>query len=256
MACPFSLNWESLFKAGMMEIINEFGKGKVAIVTGASNGMGKAIAQELASLGFNLSLSARDEKKLEAFREDMLLAFPNIRVLAFKADLSKKEEVLAFSEKTQEEFGQVHVLINNVGQYQESPLLSENDDFLQNLMEVNFFPAYYLCKFFGKRMADKKEGHIITIVSIAGKEPVLGAGAYSISKFALLGLSRNLRAELKPFGVKVSALLPGATLTGSWDGVKIDPGTLISAKDIAYAVSNCLRLSPGANMEEMEIRPL
>jgi short-subunit dehydrogenase len=159
------------------------------------------------------------------------------------------------AEKVLSEWGGIEVLINNVGQYLVEPLLIESDEGLEKMMNINFYPAYFLSKFFGSGMVERKKGHIIQIVSIAGKEAVPEAGAYSISKFALLGLSKNLRKELKPFHVQVTDILPGSTYTGSWSGQGVDPQGMISPGDIAQIVQTCLSLSPGGNMDEVEIRP-
>jgi len=229
---------------------------KTALITGASNGMGKAISLSLAGEGYNLIICARNEKNLLNFQKEILEIYPQISVIAIPADLSKKVETLALAERVLEEWGGIEVLINNVGQYETGTLVGGEDELMEQMMNINFYSAYYLSKLLGKGMAERRKGHIINIVSIAGKEPVLGAGSYSISKFALQGLCKNLRLELKPFNVCVTAILPGSTLTGSWEGQKVDPNTLISPQDIALMVLSSLRLSPGANLEEIEIRPI
>lgn len=228
---------------------------KNALITGASNGMGKAISLALAADGYNLVLCARNEKNLLGFRDEIQKIYPEISLLAIPADLSKKEELVNMSQKVFEEWGGLDVLINNVGQYETGSILKGEDHMIGQMMNINFYPAYYLSRIFGKGMMERKKGQIINIVSIAGKEPVPGAGDYSVSKFALMGFTENLRLELKPFNIGVTAILPGSTLTGSWEGQRVDPNTLISPQDIALVVQTCLRLSPGANMENIEIRP-
>ncbi len=229
---------------------------KVAVITGGSSGIGKAIALSLAEEGYHLAICARGEEKLDSLREVINLRFPETKISTFKCDLSLETEVKRFAIQVHEVFQKIDVLINNVGTFQPGLILKESDDFLENQLRINLFPAYYLSKFFGNEMVERKKGHIINIASIAGKQPVLGAGSYSISKFALLGLSRNLRLELKPSGVRVTSILPGATLTASWDGIPTNPDTMILSEDIAKIVVNCLNMSKGANMEEIEILPL
>jgi short-subunit dehydrogenase len=98
-------------------------------------------------------------------------------------------------------------------------------------------------------------GHIINICSVAGLEPVVAAGSYSVTKYALMGLTKVLREELKPAGVKVTAIIPGATLTHSWEGTDIAPEHFIQPEDIASGVLACLQMSAGANIEELVIKP-
>ncbi len=229
---------------------------KVVVITGASDGMGKSIAFEFAQAGYSLAICARNSNRLNQIREELLQLYPRTRVLAVPTDCSVKEDIQDFAQKVVAEFEEVDVLINNVGQYKMDSLLNEPDHFMEDLFKINFYSAYYLSKFFGKRMADRKMGHILNVISVAGIEPILGAGAYSISKFALLGLTKNLRLELNPFQVKVTSIIPGSTLTGSWGGMSINPETLINAKDISKLVLTCVNLSFGANVEEIIVRPL
>ena len=103
-------------------------------------------------------------------------------------------------------------------------------------------------------MANKK-GHIFNICSIASLHAYKNGGAYSISKHALLGFSRNLREELKPYNIKVSAVMPGAAYTASWEGAGVDPSRLMEAADIAVMIEAASRLSPQACVEEIILRP-
>jgi 3-oxoacyl-[acyl-carrier protein] reductase len=105
----------------------------------------------------------------------------------------------------------VDVLINNAGLYIPSELMNEDERCLERQMQVNVFAPHFLSKFFAAKMIDQGKGHIINICSIASLEPVTRAGSYSISKTALLGLTKALREELRPAGVKVTAVLPGST---------------------------------------------
>jgi len=100
------------------------------------------------------------------------------------------------------------------------------------------------------------EGHIFNICSIAALTPVVEAGTYSVTKFALLGLTKVMRLELQAHNVKVTAVIPGSTLTSSWDGVKVDKNVMVMPEDIASAVVNIYNMSPGANVDEIVIKPV
>jgi short-subunit dehydrogenase len=104
-------------------------------------------------------------------------------------------------------------------------------------------------------MMEAKSGHIFNICSIASLHAYANGGSYSISKYALAGFSRNLREEMKPHGIKVTAVYPGAAMTASWDGFNIDPKRIMEADDIAKMVYAAAHLSPMAVAEDIILRP-
>ena len=123
-------------------------------------------------------------------------------------------------------------------------------------MKINVYAPHYLSKFIAENMKLNAAGHIFNICSIASINPVLSAGSYSISKAALLSLTKVLREALMPFGIKVTAILPGATLTDSWSGTTLPSERFIAPEDVANSIINCLQMSAGANVDEVLIRPL
>ncbi len=122
-------------------------------------------------------------------------------------------------------------------------------------MEVNLYSAYHLTRALLPLMMESRQGHIFNMCSIASHNAYANGGAYSISKFALLGFSKNLREEMKPYGIKVTAVSPGATMTHSWEGAGVDPNRIMEAKDIAEMVYAASRLSPMAVVEDIVLRP-
>ena len=122
-------------------------------------------------------------------------------------------------------------------------------------MAVNVYSAYHLTRAVLPTMIAAKTGHIFNICSIASLNAYANGGSYSITKFALLGFSKNLREELKPHGIKVTAASPGATLSASWDGFEIDPKRIMEAADIAKMVFAVSQLSPQAVVEDIVMRP-
>ena len=227
-----------------------------AIVTGATKGMGRAIVMELAANNYNITFCARDENQVEAFLDELRKGYPHLHFFGMRADLENSSDVNGFAEFAARNFGQVDVLINNAGLYIPSELMNEDERCLQRQMQVNVFAPHFLSKFFAAKMIDHGRGHIINICSIASLEPVTRAGSYSISKTALLGLTKALREELRPAGVKVTAVLPGSTLTDSWSGTDLPSDWFILSQDIAKSIINCLQMSSGANIDEIIIRPL
>jgi 3-oxoacyl-[acyl-carrier protein] reductase len=227
-----------------------------AIVTGATKGIGKSISLQLAANNFNLALCARNWQELEDFKKVILELYPTLTILIFKANLEINREVQDFANFVETHFPFTDVLINNAGLFIPSALLDEDDRAFDRQMQVNVKTPQLLSKIFGKKMKEEKKGHIFNICSIASINPAENAGSYSVTKFALLGLTKVLRMELMSYGVKVTAILPGSTLTSSWDGTTIPANRFVNPEDVASAVLNSLRMSVGANVDEIIITPL
>lgn len=225
-----------------------------AIITGATKGIGKAIAVRLAEHGYNLAICSRNAEDLAYFAD--ALKYTGARIITRQADCSVKEEVYGFCEVVKKEMGAVDVLVNNAGTYLPGSLLDESDDVLQRQLDLNLNAAYYLSKYIGKMMCERHSGHIFNICSIASKAAVENAGSYSVTKSALLSLNDVLRAELSKFNVKVTAILPGSTLTSSWEGTEIPAERFVQPEDIASTVYAILNLSKGVNVDEIVLKPL
>jgi short-subunit dehydrogenase len=225
------------------------------IITGATKGIGRALAETFAEKGGNLALTARTAADLENLQNEFARRFPNSQVLIFPADLSQKNEGLAFANFVKNHWKQVHVLINNTGIFAQAPLLDEPDGLLEKMFQLNLAAAYHLTRAVLPMMLPQQSGHIFNICSVASRQAFPNSTAYTISKFALLGFTQSLRVELKDKGIKVTAVLPGATLTNSWTGVNIDPQRLIAPAEVAKAVWSAWEMSPGAVVEEIVIRP-
>jgi short-subunit dehydrogenase len=123
------------------------------------------------------------------------------------------------------------------------------------MIETNLYSVYDLCRGLIPDMIVCRRGHIFNLCSIASIVAYPNGGSYSVSKFALYGLTKALREELKPYSIKVTALLPGATLTASWDGVNLPESRFIKASDIAQTIWSAYKLSDNAVIEEILIRP-
>lgn len=224
------------------------------VITGASRGIGKAIAATFAAEGAALYLCARNEFALYKTMEELQTRYPEAQIKAFPADLTNKDSVMAFGNWC---LGQTvpDILVNNAGAYQPGAVHSEPDGLLESQLAINLFSAYHLTRKLLPPMIQRRSGHIFTICSIAGLQAYPNGGAYSISKFALNGFSRNLREELKPYGINVTAVHPGAVLTDSWGDFDNSQGRIMEASDIAKLVWAASRLSPQACVEDITIRP-
>ena len=224
------------------------------IVTGASKGIGKAIVEAFAKEGHQLLVCGRNEVALYQLVASMMEQYPNASIKAKAADLSVREEMDAFAAWCLQ-YGTPEILVNNAGQFQPGSVYNEAAGLLEQMMQVNLYSAYHLTRALLPSMMEVKKGHVFNICSIASLQAYANGGAYSISKFALLGFSKNLREEMKPHGIKVTAVCPGATLSASWDGFDIDPARIMEANDIAKMIVAAASLSPQAVVEDIVMRP-
>lgn len=229
---------------------------KSIIITGASKGIGRAIALKFAENGFNVAVCARKQADLDKLKAELQQLSPNSKILALPCDVRKKEEVLAFAEQVKKEFGNVDVLVNNAGVFLPGAVHNEAEGTLEQLIETNLYSAYYISRALLPAMIERKSGSIFNVSSVAGIQAYHNGGSYSISKFALLGFSKALREELKPHNIKVTSLIPGATYTDSWSGSGLPEERFMKAEDIAQAVWDVYNLSANTVVEEILLRPV
>jgi short-subunit dehydrogenase len=226
------------------------------LITGASRGFGWAIAEKFAAAGYNIFMTARTEPVLEKAARSLEQSFPSIKVNYKSADLSNKQEVVSLAEWFKGYKVSLDVLINNAGSFIPGSVHNEPEGALEKMLDTNLMSAYHLTRLLIPGMMERKQGHVFTICSIASLQAYANGGAYSISKFALLGFSKNLREEMKPHGIKVTSVLPGAAYTDSWKGSGVDPKRIMESEDIAQMILAASQLSPQACVEEIVMRPL
>lgn len=224
------------------------------IITGASKGIGKALAEKFAIEGNTLFLCSRNPQQLYDTVSYLQQHFPETVVKAKPVDMRNKAEVKEFADWCLAT-GTPDILINNAGQFISGGIIGEEDGILEQMIEVNLYSAYNLTRALLPSFIHAGKGHIFNICSIASLHAYANGGSYSVSKFALLGFSKNLREELKPHGVKVTAVCPGATMSASWEGVEVDTTRIMEARDIAEMVLAASRLSPMAVVEDIILRP-
>ena len=224
---------------------------KSVIISGGSQGIGKALVKKFLKEGFNVYTCGRDANKLTRLENE----FSNTGLKTFVADLSQKNQVLDFANWILAQEKSIDVLINNSGFFLPGQIQNEEDGVLEAQIQANLYSAYHLTKAFLPSFQAKKSGHIFTICSTASITAYTAGGSYCISKFALLGFTKVLREELKTQGIKVTAVLPGATLTPAWDGVNLPESRFIPADDVAETIFSAYQMSPSTVLEEILIRP-
>jgi len=223
-------------------------------ITGASQGIGRAIALAFAPHASHLALVARSTAKLEAVGKEATRLNPDLKVLTFTADLTRANEAKAFAEAVNE-IGPVDVLVNNAGMYVPGQIQNEPEGVLETQLALNVHSAYHVTRGVLPHMLAAGKGHIFTICSTASIMPYVNGGSYCISKFALLGFSRVLREELKTTGIRVTSVLPGGTETASWDGSGVPSQRLMPPEEVAAAILGAWQMSPRTVIEELLLRP-
>jgi short-subunit dehydrogenase len=225
------------------------------VITGASRGLGKAMAEKFAANNYDLYLTSFNEMVLYKALEELQAKFPNITIKAKGFDLSNKEQAIAFAKWVLDFKISIDILINNAGSFLPGNISEEEDGVLEKMIETNLYSAYHITRGLLPKMIKQKRGHIFNICSIASLKAYKNGGSYSISKFALSGFSKNLRDEMKPHGIKVTGVYPGAAYTDSWAAAGVNAKRLMEANDIADMVFAASQLSPQACVEDIILRP-
>lgn len=227
---------------------------KLAVITSGTKGIGRATVEKFFKEGFDIVTCARSADDLLKLSEE-LTAGSDGKVYTRPTDMSEKEEVIAFADYVKSLGRPVDVLLNNTGIFIPGSIHEEEEGNLEKMIETNLYSAYHLTRALVDDMKARKDGHIFTTGSIAGFTAYANGGSYAISKFALLGFTKCLREELKEFGIRVTSILAGATLTASWEGVELPKERFMKPEDIAEAIYSAHALSKQTVVEEIVLRP-
>lgn len=225
---------------------------KYALVTGATRGIGRAIAEQLAAQGYDLLLVSRSEKDLAGMKSGLQVLYPGIDVRYYPADLSDLDQIRQVGDWAVK-MAPV-VFVSNAGIFTPVSLLNEAEDSFLPQFYLNYYAAHSLSIKIARKMKQVRQGHLFIISSTASRQPVK-SGAYTVTKFALNGLTHVLRDELREAGIKVTEIIPGSTRTSSWDGTDHPEERFVKPQEIAKAVGLCLEMGAGTNVEEIVIKP-
>ena len=233
----------------MITIMNQLHE-KTALVTGASGGIGRAIALALAKAGCQVVLTARSVDQLLAVQEEIRAAKGT--AVAMPADLTRDEDL----ERLAQSCGPVDFLINNAGWGKRAPVVRAKIDDWDQTFRLNLRAPMILAQKFLPAMMEKGEGAVINIGSVSGKSGEADGAAYSASKFGLIGFTQSLYEEVRERGIKVAVILPGFVDTPMIPPVKhLDRSKMIQADDVAQAVLYILNAPATACPVEITIRP-
>jgi 3-oxoacyl-[acyl-carrier protein] reductase len=228
-------------------------KGKVALVTGASRGIGFAIARRLGRLGAKVSLSARDAKRLEQAASE--LRIEGMSTFAVPADVSRASDVANLVEKTEQSLGPIEILVNNAGIGYFGPIHKADEATWDGVLDTNLKSVFLASKAVAPGMIERRSGHIINTASLAGKNAFAGGGIYCASKWGLLGLTECMAEDLRPYGIRVSAICPGSVATDFSPHVGKDTTKMLQPEDIAHVVEMIVTQAPQSFVSEVLLRP-
>jgi short-subunit dehydrogenase len=225
------------------------------VITGASKGIGKSLASKFAAHDNKVFICSRNEKELAETTKEINEINRNNSTEYFATDVSNKNDVAKFCNWLLGKKIITDILINNAGQFIPGSIHNEDEDKLEQMINANLFSAYHVTRALLPEMMQKKSGHIFNMCSTAAMKAYTNGGSYSISKYALMGFSKNLREEMKPYNIKVTTVYPGAVYTESWEGSGVDPSRIMEVNDISEMIYAASLLSPQACVEDIVIRP-
>lgn len=227
----------------------------LAVISSGTRGIGRAAVLMFLKNGFDVVTGSRKQINIDRLTAEVKKKnFPGT-LFTCNADLSTSEGVDAFVAYARSLNRPVDVLINNTGLFVPGQIHNEANGVLERMLNANLFSAYRLTRGLVGDMIKRRSGHIFNMCSIASITAYPNGGSYAIAKHALYGMSKVLRQELKVHNIRVTALLPGATLTDSWAGTDLPPDRFMKSEDIAQAIWAAYSLSEGAVLEELIIRP-
>lgn len=227
---------------------------KLIVVTGGTKGIGRAIIERFSSEGFTIATCSRNEEDLDTLKEEVEEKYGN-KVMINVSDVSKKNQVTDFIEFVRLSGKPVEVLVNNAGIFVPGQIHTEEDGVLESQIETNLYSAYRVSRGFIPDMKKAKRGHIFNMCSVASITAYDNGGSYCISKFAMYGMSKVLREELKNDNIRVTSVMPGATYTASWEGVDVPEERFMKPEDVAEMVYTTYKLSGRSVVEDLVIRP-
>jgi len=227
-------------------------KNKIAIITGGSKGIGKAIAEKLSQEGAIVLLLARGLDNLKKAQEEINKNGGESYI--FKVDIGDASQVFSVIEQIKKQFNRIDILVNNAGIGIFSPLVDFDIKKWQELINTNLNGAFYITKAVLPMMIKQREGAIINISSLAGKNNFINGSAYCASKAALIALSECLMLEVRNYNIKVCCILPGSVNTEFGGGKGKE--WMLKPEDVANEVYNFLNSGENALISRIEIRPL
>jgi 3-oxoacyl-[acyl-carrier protein] reductase len=228
--------------------------GKAALITGASRGIGRAIASRVGRMGASVAICARSREALE--RAAAALREQGIRTLPIVADVTRADEVDKMIEEARARFGEIEILVNNAGVGVFGAFHERSEADWDAVLSTNLKAVFLTSRAVASRMIGLGRGHIINISSLASKSAFPGGAIYCASKWGLMGLSACMAEDLRAHGIRVSVICPGSVATEFSPHTGRDPRSLLQPEDVAHAVAMLVTQSESSFISEVDVRPL
>jgi NADP-dependent 3-hydroxy acid dehydrogenase YdfG len=235
-------------------------KGKVALVTGASKGIGRACALRLAEAGANIVMGAKSIDLLEMLGKD--IDDLGVESLAERCDVSLSADCEGLVKRSLERFGKIDILINNAGIGFSGKIIDSNPAEIEQMVRVNLLGVYYMTRAVLPSMMERKHGDIVNIGSVAAVKYSPNFAMYSATKFAVRAFSEALRNEVQGHNIRVTLIHPGMTKTPFFDSftqggspLPLDKGEILKPEHIANAIHFALNHPEGVSLNELTVRP-
>ncbi|MCE5148107.1 SDR family oxidoreductase [Staphylococcus simulans] len=228
---------------------------KVAVITGASSGIGKGIALKLSNEGATVVLVARDEKKLDQVSTELRKAgAKNYEIIS--ADVTNREDIDRAVQQAVEEFGKVDILVNSAGQMKSSAITEGEAQAWDDMIDVNLKGTLYAINAVMPHFQQQQSGHIVNIASISGFEVTKSSALYSATKAAVHAITQGLEKELAKTGIRSTSISPGMVDTAMTSDTDWGSRKMLEPKDIANAVVYALTQPSHVNVNEITVRPV
>lgn len=227
--------------------------GKSALITGASRGIGFAIAQRLGQLGARIAICGRQQNDLDAACARLLDSA--IDTLALPADVSRDDQVSSLVEKTLARFGAIDFLVNNAGIGRFAPVQDLTESDWDAVLDTNLKGVFLVSRAVAPSMISRGSGHIVNIGSLAGKNSFPGGSLYCASKWGLLGMTYCMAEDLRAHGIRVTAICPGSVATDFGHPSSKNAQKMLQPHDVAHAVEMVITAEPQSFISEVVMRP-
>lgn len=226
----------------------------VAIITGASRGIGKAIAMKFAEEGMAVALIGRDTSALQE-SANAIAKSSNQPTLQIQADLRDARQISSIVDQTIDQWGRIDVLVNNAGIMHQKPFQELSQEEIQEMLDVNLRAVMFLTQKALPHIKERDNSAVINIASLAGKNPVKNGTVYAATKWALRGFAASLMMEVRQDDVRVITVFPGSVDTDLNSGSALQRDTMMQPDDIAHAAYSALVVDRRAMMSEIDLRP-
>lgn len=228
--------------------------GSVALVTGGSRGIGRAIAHRLPALGASVAICGRDRAALE--ESARAIEKLGTRVYWQVADVTRATEIGELVARTEASLGPITILVNNAGMGLFGPAHEKTEADWDRVLNTNLKSVFLVSRAVAPSMIRRGSGDIINISSLAGKNTFAGGGIYCASKWGLMGLSGCMAEDLREYGIRVSVICPGSVATEFSSRGRKDGAKVLQPEDVAHAVETIVTQGPVSFLSEMHLRPL